>query len=200
MAANKAPSKTTTRKPRPKKAVTPAIVNKGGRPTALTRDIEERIISAVRGGSYLDDAAAYAGISERTLYRWMQKGRDALAAEEHGYELTDQERQYGQFCQALLKARADATIRNVTLIQNAAQNGSWQAAAWFLERTNPRKWGRHETVEIEGIDRDTPTTRSDIALMLDERIARIRERTVIDVDETPVEDKKPQARKLSVAK
>lgn len=186
MAAKKpAPKKPAPKKPRPKKAqATTEVVNHGGRPTALTHEVQERIIQAVRGGSYLDDAANYAGIAERTLYRWLAKGRDAINAEELGYELTEQERLYGQFCQALLKARADATIRNLTLIQNAAQSGSWQAAAWFLERTNPRKWGRHETFEIEGVDRDTPQNRTDIALMLDERIARMRERASAIIETT----------------
>jgi hypothetical protein len=56
------------------------------------------------------------------------------------------------FLNVVEKARADAVIRNVGIIQQAAQDGSWQASAWYLERTNPRKWGRHETVEITGAD------------------------------------------------
>jgi hypothetical protein len=43
-------------------------------------------------------------------------------------------------------------LRNIGIIQTAAQNGTWQAAAWYLERTNPKKWGRHDTVEVTGTD------------------------------------------------
>jgi len=123
-----------------------------GRPTVLTDDVQDRIIAAVRAGSYLDDAAAYAGIARQTLWRWLSDGRTAQDKHDNNEKLTDREQLLLEFCNAVEKARADAVIRNVGIIQQAAQDGSWQASAWYLERTNPRKWGRHETVEITGAD------------------------------------------------
>jgi hypothetical protein len=176
--------------------------NAVGRPTSLTADVEERIISAVKGGSYLDDAAAYAGISERTLFRWVQKGKEALNLQEMGIDVTDEEQRYGQFCQSLQRARSEASIRNLTLIQRAAQEGTWQAAAWYLERTNPKKWGRKDTFEIEGVDKDTPDPRADIAILLDERISRMRERSraVIEVTGQPadvIDDETPKSLRIA---
>lgn len=171
-----------------------------GRPTSLTPEVEDRIVTAIRGGSYIDDAASFAGVSDRTVYNWLARGKDALYQQESGQDIPDSEHLYLQFLQSVQRARSEAVLRNLALIQTAAQNGSWQAAAWYLERTNPRKWGRHETVELEGIDRDTPIRQSDVAALLDERIARMRERStgIIDVVGRP-DDGEPDAGVIRLA-
>lgn len=123
-----------------------------GRPTLLTPQVQDTIINAVRIGSYLDDAASLAGVARGTLFRWLAWGRDAGNRSDAGDELDDRDLLYRDFCDAVEKARADAMLRNIGVIQTAAQNGTWQAAAWYLERTNPKKWGRHDTVEVTGSD------------------------------------------------
>ena len=55
-----------------------------------------------------------------------------------------------QFREAVQNARAEAEARNVALIQRAANEGTWQAAAWFLERTAHARWGRRASVEVSG--------------------------------------------------
>jgi hypothetical protein len=129
-----------------------ANIRPTGRPTLLTPQVQETIVNAVRIGSYLDDAASLAGINRATLFRWIAWGKDANDKAEEGLELDERDETYRDFCDAVEKARADATLRNIGVIQTAAQDGSWQAAAWYLERTNPRKWGRHDTVELTGTD------------------------------------------------
>ena len=43
------------------------------------------------------------------------------------------------------EAEADAAVRNVSIIAKAAQEGTWQAAAWWLERRRKQDWAlRHE--------------------------------------------------------
>lgn len=112
-----------------------------GRRTKLTPEVQERIVSALRAGNYMDTAAQYAGIGESTLHRWIATGREEDAPEI-----------YKEFREAVERARAEAEVRNVHLIQQAAQGGTWQAAAWFLERSHPGKWGRREKVEMSGPD------------------------------------------------
>ena len=121
------------------------------RPTALTPEVFDAIVTALQAGNYIDDAAAYAGVHQRLVFTWLEKGRNADEADEQGLPLTPNERLYMHFLHAVETARSQAVVRNVAIIQQAAQT-QWQAAAWFLERTNPRKWGRHETVEITGED------------------------------------------------
>lgn len=107
------------------------------RPTKLTKETKERILQAVQAGNYLDTAAQYAGIDGSTMRRWVAKG-EASAAEP-----------YRSFCTALKSARAAAEVRSVALINQAATGGTWQAAAWYLERSYPERWGRTR-VEITG--------------------------------------------------
>jgi len=112
-----------------------------GRPTDLTPETQTRVIEALRAGNYIDAACAYAGIGTSTYYRWMQRAQEFDAPDI-----------YVEFRETVLKARAEAEIRNVGLIQRAASDGTWQAAAWFLERSHPRKWGRHDRHEVTGPD------------------------------------------------
>jgi hypothetical protein len=44
---------------------------------------------------------------------------------------------------------AEAEVRDVTAIDNAAQQGTWQAAAWKLERKHHSRWGRKVAVTDE---------------------------------------------------
>ena len=111
-----------------------------GRPTKLTPEVQERIVQALRAGNYQETAAAYAGIGESTFYEWMERGRDEPGSV------------YSEFVEAVTKAKADAEVRDVALIDKAATDGSWQAAAWKLERKFPHRWGRVNRTEISGPD------------------------------------------------
>ena len=48
---------------------------------------------------------------------------------------------FREFREAVERARAEAVARNVALVQKAADD-SWQAAAWWLERSRPDQYGR----------------------------------------------------------
>lgn len=108
------------------------------RPTKLTPEVQERIVTAIRAGNYQETASLYAGISEATFYGWMDRGRNEPGSI------------YSEFMEAVEKAKAAAEIRDVVLIDKAAQDGSWQAAAWKLERKFPHKWGRMVRAEVSG--------------------------------------------------
>lgn len=95
----------------------------GARPK-LDKATESTILKYVGAGMPYAYAAQSAGITDRTLYAWMARGRK----EKSGI--------YVQFLHAIKKARSDAMLRNVAIIQTAAQK-TWQAAAWWLERQFP---------------------------------------------------------------
>jgi len=50
-------------------------------------------------------------------------------------------RVYAAFAVAVKKAEAEAEAAMVHLICAAAPD-TWQAAAWWLERKNPKEWGK----------------------------------------------------------
>jgi hypothetical protein len=127
-----------------------SVKKTAGRRTLLNEEMIDRLVGAVRSGNYLDDSARYVGIGERTLFEWLAKGRQALEDADGDLEAVDEDKYlFAQLSQSLESARSHAVVRNVALIQKAAEQ-SWQAAAWYLERTNPKKWGRFETVELTG--------------------------------------------------
>ena len=52
------------------------------------------------------------------------------------------------FSDAVEKALADAELRDLQRVDGAAERGSWQAAAWRLERRNPTRWARRTKVDL----------------------------------------------------
>lgn len=110
-----------------------------GRPLKLDQGLQDTICDAIRAGNYSEIAARYAGIAPTTFYRWMSMGEGEEA-----------QSPYKEFREAVERARAQAEVRNVALIQSAAAGGTWQAAAWYLERTANERWGRHAKVELTG--------------------------------------------------
>lgn len=88
------------------------------------------LIRLVSSGVPYETAADSVMITDRTLYKWLRRGRAS----------TKKTCPYRQLVQGLKKAHADAITRNVAIIQKAAQK-TWQAAAWWLERREPDKFG-----------------------------------------------------------
>ena len=115
----------------------------------LTDEVHDRIVGTLRLGNYVEHAASYAGISRGTLYNWLKKGDEARAKREHGAELDEVEERYARFSEDVDNARAAAVVRNVSIIQQAAQT-NWQAAGWWLERTAPQHFGRQMRTEVSG--------------------------------------------------
>lgn len=115
---------------------------KTGRPSKLTESRMEKLIEALRAGAYRIDACRVAGIHYNTLLAWEKKGE----AQEKG--------EFLEFLDALRKAEAEAVITNIEVVTNAAQDGDWRAAAWFLEHKYPDRWARVE----KRADHDQPFT------------------------------------------
>jgi transposase-like protein len=96
---------------------------KVGRPTLLTKEREARFLDIVKKGNHLTTACAVIGIGTSTLYRWLDQ---ALEADEHtaeGHELTDAQRVYVEFRDALALARAHAEMRAVAVIERSMEGG-----------------------------------------------------------------------------
>lgn len=118
-------------------------------PLLLNDEMHERIVQTLRLGNYVEHAASYAGISRATLYNWLRKGDEAREKREIGEPLDENEERYARFSEDVDNARAAAVVRNVGIIQQAAQT-NWQAAGWWLERTAPQHFGRQMRTEVSG--------------------------------------------------
>lgn len=130
------------------------VPRKRGQPLKLLdQDRVDNLLRNIRLGAYMDAAAEHAGIGERTLYRWLEKGRTEAEHVDQGHEPNPDEAVYLHFWQEVQKARAEAEVRHVANITTAANNGTWQASAWWLERTRPEKYGRKLVTEVSGPDK-----------------------------------------------
>jgi hypothetical protein len=109
-------------------------MGKSGRPSKLTAETVEKLLSAIRAGNVLKIAAAYAGIGERTLHTWMQKGAAARSGE------------YRQFRQQVLEAEVGAEVLLVATIRAQASTNP-SAARFILQQRHPERWRRKDGAE-----------------------------------------------------
>jgi hypothetical protein len=100
-----------------------------GRPTKYNEETVTRVTQALRAGNTRRAACAYANIDQGTFANWLK--------------------QHSDFSDAIEKAEGDAEVRNVAIIQKAADS-TWQAAAWWLERKHKQEWSSR--VEQTGAD------------------------------------------------
>jgi hypothetical protein len=100
-----------------------------GKPYKYNEDVVQRITQALRAGNTRRASCAYAGISEDTFAVWLKD--------------------IPEFSDSIKKAEGDAEVRNVAIIQRAADT-TWQAAAWWLERKHKAEWSSR--VEQTGAD------------------------------------------------
>lgn len=149
-----------------------------GRPSGMTPQVAERIVTAIRAGAYAEVAATYAGVSRSTYFLWMAKGRkdaeDREAGdfpsidESHGHEWTEEggrcwcgHTRYSDFLDRIKEAEASAEIHAVGKVRSAFET-DWKAAMTYLERRYPSRWRRRTTVDVGmenegGVDLDGGT-------------------------------------------
>ena len=119
----------------------------GRRPIYTDRpDIIERLLDALRAGNTIRNACNYAGIRPSTYFAWTAKARKETEDRQQGKEPNPRLDPLLDIVDRITKAQADAIVRNVAIIQKAAGDGTWQAAAWWLERTQHRDYARRTIV------------------------------------------------------
>jgi len=118
--------------------MTKSSVAKKGRKSKLDADRRDKLLKAIRVGNDKKVACALAGISETTLYRWLELSKKRGARAE-----------LREFRESLERAEAEAEVLKVSRIAQAADNGRWQAAAWWLERKYPERWGQQTKIRAE---------------------------------------------------
>ena len=134
-----------------------------GRPTKLTPGVQRQICREVEAGNFIEIAAELSGVGRSSVFHW-------IALADGG------DPQYLDFRDAIKEARAKAEARAVAAIQKAGRQ-TWQANAWFLERSFPQRWRRtdaREDPELEQARRDAEaaTERADAAEELSAALRR----------------------------
>lgn len=99
-----------------------------GRRTKRTDERVDAVLRSLRSGNTRRAAAAVAEVDASTFYRWMEA--DAT------------------FRTAVEKAEAEAEARFAARVTSAADEGTWQAAAWWLERRRPQDYARRAQMDV----------------------------------------------------
>lgn len=120
------------------------------KPPSIDHTKVQALLKALRSGHYVERAARLSNVSVTTIYRWLDEGKKEKESVEAGNASTDRGQAYLEIAEAIHKAREAAADRAMIAIQNAATEGTWQAAAWYLERTDREHYGRH--TQVTGAD------------------------------------------------
>ena len=102
------------------------------RPAKITPEIETKLLELLAIGVTRKIAAAACGICDDTI--------------------ANHEKRSSGFSEAIKKASAEAICHKIRAIRDAIDGGTWQAAAWWLERRQFEDWGRKD--RIDPVDKD----------------------------------------------
>ena len=102
----------------------------------LTDDLINEIAALIREGNYIETTCRAVGISSQTYRTWKKRGEAATSGI------------YRRFFEAIDQSEAKAESRYLGVIKDAANSKTWQAAAWYLERKYPERWGRRQFTDI----------------------------------------------------
>ena len=99
---------------------------KRGRPTKISPELISRVEVAIAAGNYVETAAAYAGLSKDTIYKWMKRGRRTLDDLKNGKikKVPKAEEIFVILSKKLSEAMAKAEARDVAIIGKAASGGA----------------------------------------------------------------------------
>lgn len=98
-------------------------------------------LDGIKIGMTTVKACHYAGFSEDAFYEWQQKATDDFAVGKDSI--------HTEFIEEFKKAKASCQQFCLNSIYQAAQNGSWQAGAWILERVFNKDFAQKQQLEIE---------------------------------------------------
>lgn len=126
--------------------------------TLYSKKVHKTIVTAIKKGNSITDAGLLAGLGKDTIHDWLSKGR-------HNPELYEEFAALAKDIQIAQAERRAAHVEAIVTVGTSQQPGTWQASAWYLERTDPENWGRKDKIEHSG---DTgPKTQLNTVVLID---------------------------------
>ena len=100
----------------------------------FTPALAAKFVEIVRRGNFRETACAEVGIDPSTMRKWLRAAANG-------------DKRYANWVLELDRAEAEAEDIMVVAIRKAAIQ-DWRAAAWYLERRGPKRWGFKAQVEV----------------------------------------------------
>lgn len=144
-----------------------------GRSTKLDDKITKKICDAIKLGCTYELAANYAGIHVRTLYYWLQEGKQATRGK------------FFDFFQSVQEANGIGALQNLAYINQAAKDGDWRAAAWILENRHGYKRQEQREQPIIQINTSGSTDVKQLVAKVQENNQKLKQiaAPVVDLDD-----------------
>jgi hypothetical protein len=101
----------------------------------------EKVLEAMRLGNTFAAACRQCGLNPETGHDWLYKAR----------KWPEKFPDYVQWLEAMEQVKAEVQAEMVDVVRQTALSGApntWQAAAWYLERSDPANWSRRDKVTV----------------------------------------------------
>lgn len=101
----------------------------------LTDDLTTKTLTLLSEGLSNADVCRWLGVAESTFYTWIKDPK------------TPAQRKLSE---GMKKAEMERKAKCLDVIHKAANEGSWQAAAWYLERRYPKEYAKPKRPNEDG--------------------------------------------------
>lgn len=108
----------------------------------VTEETIKTVSQEITRGVPIKYAVVIGGISLGTHYKYYNKGKKAIEKGDY-----DEDSLEVKYFQAIDVAKAKAVALRVEQIRNAADEGTWTAAAWWLERVDHEHFGKKSVID-----------------------------------------------------
>ncbi len=181
-------------------------IKPSGRPCLLTPDLQAKICQYIAAGNYLSTACAAVGISPDSYHNWIERGQAEIDAGDtagqffgfiHAIKRAEADREaiiVGRLVEAAMpgvrkKVTKPVTVKGIPQFDSEGNirmttettetGGEWLAAATFLQRRHPDRWGIQERTVQGGNTYNINIDKAiiDAAGKFDAIMSRLAERT-----------------------
>lgn len=98
----------------------------------LNDELINKACDYIAQGHYVNVVCDFLNISEVTYYNYIKQAKED--------EKNNEETIFTKFFKSIKEAEAKAEMRHLQNILKSANDGTWQASAWYLERKHKDRW------------------------------------------------------------
>lgn len=109
-------------------------IRKAGCPTKFTPETKSKLLEAISLGAPYEIACNYARVDYTTFAKWRQKAE------------RDNVQEFIDFFNDLKEAQGATALKWLRHIEKAMDDGTWQSAAWKLERRHYKHFSAHAPI------------------------------------------------------
>ncbi|MHB1302437.1 MAG: transposase [Acidiphilium sp.] len=151
----------------------------GPKPGYSNQAIVNAFVAAIEGGNSVANACRMIGVSDSAFYNWMNWADEPDAAPA-----------LIEFKRKVEAAQTKIEQKMLAKITEAAFNGEWRAAQFWLERRRPDDWGARQSIAVEQ-GKPKPDAAMDARIAAASQAAKTQKEIVLMLNRQPDKSKWP---------